>query len=279
MTTHDLIMGLGLAVCDVPAVRADGSCSCRLGAECPSSGKHPLGRKWLVSALARRARPTFRVPTTVRLAPATSYGLIPVPGSGVMVIDLDDPSVLPGLRMPETYTVRRASAPEGRGHYYLRVPDGLDELGVPRVFAGGEVRIAGSGHVVGPGCRHKSGDLYLGSGDAVATASEDLIAALWNLRPVRRDAEHGGREYVGEGERHAWLTGQARKMAGWGWDAERIEEGLRELNETMCQPPLAEGSMEPARMADWAVRNIPRDRRVSVRLGSGRGGARRGAGR
>ena len=49
-------------------------------------------------------------------------------------------------------------------------------------------------------------------------------------------------------------------MAGWGWDAERIVEELRVLNETMCIPPLTDRVAELDRMADWAVQNIAPDR-------------------
>lgn len=260
MTPSDVI-GLGFAVCEVATANADGLCSCRLRFDCNAPGKHPVGRDWLRLAVARRSRPTFRVPTGVRLAPATSYGLIPMPGSGLIVIDRDDPDVL--LPLPETFEVHRASAHERRGHYYYRLPAEIAEDDVPRAFAGGEVRVAASGHVVGSGCRHASGDLYEDNGADVAFATPELIDALRALPPVRRGAD-GSIEAV-MGSRHDWLVRQARKFAGWGWDVERIAEQLRDLNDEHCQPPLTEREAEFERMAAWAGKSIRPDAPIAVR--------------
>jgi hypothetical protein len=260
MTPLELIE-LGFAVCEVATPKPDGTCTCRLGHECPSPGKHPVGKAWLAGAVARRARGYRRLPAFVTLAPTTSYGLIPPPGSGLLVVDRDDPNVL--LPMPETFEVHRASADPRKGHYYYRLADSIAEADVPRAFAGGEVRVAGSGHVVGPGCRHVSGDTYEGNDLDVAYADRDLIDALTASKPVRRTADGG----VGpvEGSRHAFLVGQARKMAGWGWDLDRIAERLEELNATVCEPPLDERVAEVGRMAEWAAKNIAPDRGPTVR--------------
>jgi hypothetical protein len=256
------LVELGFAVCEVAPPLPDGTCSCRMRDQCPSPGKHAVGRAWMKSALGRRARwDGKRLPTDLRFAPAMSYGLIPVPGSGLIVIDRDDPSV--GLPMPPTFEVHRTSAPPGRGHYYFRLADDVGESEVPRAFAGGEVRVAASGHVVGPGCRHASGDLYEPNDTDVAIADRELIDALRASPPVRRGRD-GAVEAV-EGSRHAWLVGQARKLAGWGWEVERIEDELRELNETICTPPLLEREAEFGRMAAWAEANIPPDRAAIIK--------------
>ncbi len=265
MNGADLI-ALGFAACEVAHPNPDGSCSCRLRSECPSPGKHPVGRDWLRIAVARRSR-SARVPARVSMAPTMSYGLIPPPGSRLMVIDRDDPTVL--LPMPETFEVHRPSADPRKGHYYLILADGIDEAEVPRAFSGGEVRVAGSGHVVGPGCRHKAGDLYEPNGEPVGYADRDLIDALSALKPVRRGS--GGEIEAVEGSRHAWLVGQARKMAGWGWDFDRIADRLRDLNDEICLPPLTEREAEFGRMAEWAIRNIrPDGARITFRRHHGR---------
>ena len=258
MTPLELV-ALGFAVCEVAAPLPDGSCSCRLREECPSPGKHPVGRNWLKRALHERSNPRA-VAMRLRLVPTTSYGLVPPAGSGLIIIDRDAPDVL--LPLPETFEVHRASADPRKGHYYYRLADGIDEADVPRAFGGGEVRVAGSGHVVGPGCRHASGDLYEGNVADVGRADREVIDALAASPPVRRDA--GGAVEAVEGSRHAFLVGQARKMSGWGYDAERIEAELRELDETVCTPPLGEAA-EYGRMAEWAARNVAPDRPIVVR--------------
>lgn len=261
------LVSMGFAVCEVSRVLPDGSCSCRLGDECESAGKHPVGRGWLRSAVEGRRRRPDRVPAVARLAPATSYGLIPMPGSGLIVIDRDDPDVL--LPMPETFEVHRASADPRKGHYYFRLADGIAESDVPRSFSGGEVRVAASGHVVGPGCRHVSGDLYEPNGADVGIADRDLIDALSALRPVRRGAD--GEVEAVVGSRHDFLVRQARKLAGWSWGIDRIADELRTLNEELCQPPLSEKEGEFDRMAAWAATNIRPDVAVSVHRSRKRG--------
>lgn len=74
---------------------------------------------------------------------------------------------------------------------------------VPRSFAGVEVRVAGSGHVVGPGCRHVSGDLYESNGRDVErsttawspwTRSPNFNKSLIGTRGIREmlpDADLG----------------------------------------------------------------------------------------
>lgn len=270
MTPLELVAA-GFAVCPVATPREDGSCSCRLGDECPSPGKHPVGRGWKDEAIRQRSNPRA-VSMRLRNAPAISYGLIPVPGSGMLVIDRDDPTVL--LPVPETFEVHRASADPRRGHYYLRLADGISEDEVPRVFAGGEVRVAGSGHVVGPYCRHVSGDTYEPNGEPIATCDRELVDALAALPPLRTEGNPWDGGTVTEGERHAWLVGQARRLRGNGLDAEVIVDRLRELNDEYCFPPLSERVAEFDRMAEWAERNIAPDAPITVirgpRTASGR---------
>lgn len=247
----------GYAVLEVAAPSDDG-CACRLGADCPSPGKHPVGRFWQKRATTKPKHVTM----LTRLVPLRSYGLFPMPGSGVAVLDVDQPDDELMALIPETYEVRRASAPEGRGHYYLTLPDGYPEDAVTRAFRGGECRVGGSGYVVGPGCLHASGDEYVSNhADYLAVAPEALLSALSERPVVKRDEDttYGPVDHVSEGGRHPWLVGQARKMAGWGWSEDRIADALRELNETICVPPLSERAMEPGRMARWAKQEIAPD--------------------
>ncbi len=258
--TRDLV-ALGFAVCEVAPPLPDGTCSCRDRLDCRAPGKHPIGKAWLHTALVNRDRRPSWLPPCARLAPVSSYGLVPVPGSGMVVVDRDDPGVL--LPMPSTFEVHRASADPRRGHYYFRLADGIGENEVPRSFAGGEIRVAGSGHVVGPGCRHASGDLYAGNGADVGIADQELIDALNALRPVRRST--GGEVEAVLGSRHDWLVRQARKYRGWGWAADRILDELRERNATVCAPPLTPAEFaDVERAVEWAMKTITPDRAVVI---------------
>lgn len=253
------LVARGFAIVEVAHTLPDGTCTCRNGPDCRAPGKHPVGKDWLAKALAVRAGSNWRATAErrLRLVPRTSYGLVPPPGSGLMVIDRDADVPLP---MPATFEVHRTSAPAYRGHFYFGLADDIDESEVPRSFAGGEVRVGGSGHVVGPGCRHASGDTYEFNRDPIGIADRVLIDALVALPPVKLDAE-GAVEAV-EGSRHAWLVGQARKYAGWGWDEERIAEQLRTDNDEKCTPPLDEREGGFDRMATWAVTHVEPDAAV-----------------
>lgn len=264
MNGADLIT-LGFAPVAVHTVTDEGACTCFQRERCSSPGKHAVGRGWMKSALNRRARSSF-TPAFVRLAPQTSYGLIPPPGSGLIVIDRDDPDVL--LPMPQTFEVHRDSAPPRKGHYYFRLPRDIEENDVPRAFAGGEVRVCASGYVVGPGSRHPSGDLYAaGEYPTVEYADRELIDALRGLRPVRHNPD-GSVDAV-LGSRRTWLVGQARKLAGWGYAEDDIVDELRVLNETTCEPPLSEREFGDAiRAAHWAVVNVEPDPSFRIRRGA-----------
>jgi hypothetical protein len=44
-----------------------------------------------------------------------------------------------------------------------------------------------------------------------------------------------------------------------------VVEGLRELNETHCVPPLSDRAAEFERMAAWALANVRPDRGITIR--------------
>lgn len=251
---NDLV-ALGMAVVEVAAPVA-GGCSCRLRGDCPAVGKHPVGNAWLKRAIAnRRHRPDW-LPPCARYTPATSYGLVPLKGSGVVVIDRDDPSVR--LPMPDTFEVHRPSADPRKGHYYFVLDSGIAEDDVPRTFSGGEVRIAESGHVVGPGSRHASGDIYEANGLPVGTFDRELFDALKALPGVKRGA-NGAVEAV-LGSRRTWLASQARKFRGWDYAPEDIVDELRRLNEDVCSPPLTDREFaDVERAVGWAMKNVAPD--------------------
>ena len=256
LTSFADVIGLGFAVTEVFAARPDGTCSCRDGESCTSTGKHPTSKAFIARAVRERARPAFTIPAFVRLAPVTSYGVIPPKGSRLMIIDRDDDVPLP---LPPTFEVFRASAPAYKRHFYYRLADDIDEAEVPKAFAGGEIAVAESRFCVGPGCRHKSGDLYESNGVPVGIADRELIDALSALKVVRRSAR-GDVEAV-LGSRRAWLVTQARKFRGWSLDEAEIIERLEELNATVVEPPLTDREFaDVIRGVEWAVKNVAPDR-------------------
>jgi hypothetical protein len=254
----------GFAIWEVAHITRGGFCSCRLGTECPSAGKHPVGKAWLQKALAVRARPEWEkfADRTLRHVPRSrNYGLVPPPGSRLMVLDRDDDAIL--LPLPETLEVFRKSAPPGRRHFYLRLADDVSEEDVPRVFAGGEVRVGGSGHVVGPGSIHASGDTYETNDRPIGIANRDLIDALKALPPVRKTTAGG---IAVEGSRHDFLIKAARRLRGYGYETDDITDELAAMDEEYFDGSFEDdyGLDELARMADWAEKNIEPDVKINI---------------
>jgi hypothetical protein len=189
------------------------------------------------------------------------YGVLPPRGSRLLVVDFDRPDELSNFpALPPTLTVDTA-----RGfHLYAALPEGSEESGVPRSFGGGEVRVAGSGLVVGPYSRHPSGSLYTPrNGLEVRELSADFLAALLRSHEAKsgavmtaRGPEDAGWS-VGEPGRHDFLLSRARNLRGLGLSAERLREELRRLNTERCRPPKADKEVDL--IVDWVTVNITDD--------------------
>ncbi len=242
----------GFAIVEVYPPTPDGGCTCREGAGCGSPGKHGVGH-W--------SRDATRNPRRVRLLEyrrqggiQSNYGVLPQRDSRLLIIDNDVAEVRGQLPIPETLTVTRPSAPVGKGHWYLRLPEYTEEAGVPRAYAGGEIRIASSGFVVGPGSKHFSGDSLESNGLPIALATTELVEALRSLPPQRDGL------VAGEG-RHWTLVQEARKQRGWGKDLDDLLEALLEVNEGFAEP---KGADEVAAIAAWAVEHVDVDQLIYI---------------
>jgi putative DNA primase/helicase len=165
------LAGFGIVEAYAPA--AGGGCTCSAGRACDSPGKHPVGNGW-----QKRAT---RSPQTIaeRVGKRGQYGVIPWPGEGGLILDVDHPDLLP-VRLPPSLRVRRG--PE-RGHAYFELPHGFDPGTLPATTEWGEVRVEGaSRHVIGPWSRHASGDVYLPVGHPSEIA-EIPVVVLADLFP------------------------------------------------------------------------------------------------
>lgn len=106
----------------------NGVCSCHKGANCTSTGKHPMNSRWTTQSPEERlaaladARETYGTP---------NIGLVTGPESGVFVLDIDPDNdgdtKLEQLEaqyepLEETYTVKTGS---GGMHYYYKLPEGV----------------------------------------------------------------------------------------------------------------------------------------------------------
>jgi hypothetical protein len=258
----------GFAVSHVYGVRPDGTCRCPAGAACSAAsiGKHG-GTGWLEQAT--------RDPAVIRtrfLAVDPGYGLVPLAGSGRLVVDEDVPGSLEALGpLPATFIVRTGLKPDGRRgrHVYGILPPDIAEADIPYQWAGGEVRIAGNGQVIGPYCRHRSGVLYEPVNDApVAELPEAWVRAVIASGTQRHEAERvahgpddpGWRVTAG---RHVFLVGKARNLRGVRLTGGRLLDEITRLDRERCDPPLADepgrGMAELRKIAGWTEAHIADD--------------------
>jgi Bifunctional DNA primase/polymerase, N-terminal len=199
--------------------------------------------------------------------------VVPPAGSGLLIVDEDVPGALDALGpLPATLVVRTSvKTPDGsRGrHVYGRLPAGIAESEIPYKWAGGENRVAGNGHAIGPWSRHRSGVLYEPvNGLEAAELPEAWVRALIASGTRRSEAERtargpqdpGWRITVG---RHDFLKGKARHLRGVGLTGDRLLDELVRLDRERCDPPLADdpgrGLAELRRIAVWTEEKIADD--------------------
>jgi AAA domain/Bifunctional DNA primase/polymerase, N-terminal len=258
----------GYAIAQVYGVGVDGVCHCPRGATCDpkNAGKHG-GTGWLEQATID--------PDVIRtrfLAGDPGYGVVPLAGSRLVIVDEDRPGALETLGpLPHTLVVRtglKADGARGR-HVYGRLPDGIDESEVPYRWTGGEVRAAGNGQVIGPYSRHRSGVIY----EPLNGAMVDVLPEAWVRALIagarRQDAERtAARTRADPGwkittGRHPWLVGKARTLRGDGLTGERLFDELTRLDLERCDPPLTNtpgrGPDELREIVAWVMGKIDDD--------------------
>lgn len=220
--------------------------------------KEPIGLEWQrlatsdPDAIGEMLRP-----------PGRQFGVYPPPGSGLVVIDFDRLDIYERMAqlIPATLIVKTAKG----YHVYGRLPEGVDEADVPRTFEGGEVRIAGSGQVVGPFGKHPSGHIYepLNGTLEPHELPRALIDALWASHEAKTGAQRAARGpedpdwTVTEPGRHDFLLARARNLRGVGLSGERLAAEVHRLNRERCRPPKDEPEVRA--IVDWIEGHISDD--------------------
>lgn len=263
--------GYGIVLLPVPL---NGDCQCppksttrTNGGPCRSPGKHPLGQDWEHSAAHTKTEVNALV-TQSHLRVMRQFGIFPEPGSGLMVLDEDQAGMLRAICdeykiiVPPTFTVMTSVDPttgERKRHYYYRLPEGFDPKDVPKTWLGGEVRVEGSGQVVGPWSIHSSGAIYEPDPDSpaeIGTLPVEFILVMKKLVGERTRKQVVHTDLViqaGEG-RHEFLVQSGRHLWKGGMRGEELISRLQNLNETRCSPPYPEAEM--VRLADWLDKNL-----------------------
>jgi hypothetical protein len=164
----------GWPVLPLHTPRTDGSCSCRQGAACDHSGKHPRYHpRDLVNGLYAASTDVQQIRRWWRRWPEANIGIATGRASGLLVIDLDG---VTDYRFPLT---ARVSTAKGY-HTYLRHPDYPVRNRV-RLLPELDIR-ADRALVVAPPSRHASGHCYRWQPFAKPAAPPAWLLA--HLRPV-----------------------------------------------------------------------------------------------
>ncbi len=168
-------------------------CTCKLGADCRSTAKHPRDRAWAQAAPMTEAEIRDAWPTT-GFRSTSNVGLATGAASGCFIIDIDPDKggdeawakVLAdqGAEEPATYTVRTGS---GGQHLYFAMPQDFEVTNSPgalKAYGGIDVRGNGGQVVAPPSVTDKGGYSVVADVD-IAPAPEWLTAML---RPKERPA-------------------------------------------------------------------------------------------
>lgn len=220
--------------------------------------KNPIGERWQELGMSD--------PETIARVlhrERRQYGVFPPAGSRLLVIDFDVPAIFEQLSplIPPTLVVKTAKG----WHVYGRLPDGVEEADVPRTFEGGEIRIGGSGQVVGPFGMHPSGAVYTPENGTLKPVilPVELLDALKVSHAAKTGAQRAARGpddagwAVTEPGRHDFLLARGRNLRGLGLSGARLREELQRLNVERCSPPKDRAEVDA--LADWIEQRIGDD--------------------
>lgn len=215
-------------------------CSCPRGPACPSPAKHPVLGKWYEALGTREEARRW-------IGAGRNVGIATGPATGIMVVDLDDETAVShwGELAGDLETLEVQTS-KGR-HVYLTIPAGVEiRNSVRGDFPGYAIDVRGlNGLAVGPGSVHISGRIYKPDGfvDGLALAPGWLVERLAKRsEEPRARLEPGGT--VAEGGRNNMLISLAGTLRSRGLDDEALATMVRELNRTVCKPPLEELEVE-----------------------------------
>ena len=251
---------IGWNIIRVAGIRADGTCTCYLGAECSTPGKHPLDRNWQ----DRGTTDENVIASWFLTGDEPNIGLVFGAKSGAVDTEWDNAEA---KAVAEKFGLTKIATPtyeSSRGQHRLwkfdsRLPrKAVAKLGGLEVRIGGDKRGAQS---LLPPSRHSSGTIYKWlpglSPEEVGLASlpEEFLAAL-----IEAEGGGGGDTQIAltraapamsvvqrgldSGERHSGMVRLVSSEIMRMRDPHDPEEQqivltiIRSLNQTMCRPPL-----------------------------------------
>ncbi len=232
-------------------------CTCRYGAECKASGKHPVWR------LAPQGLKNASIDQAVVGAMFSGFGsrniaIATGSKSGFVVLDIDKRhggfEALAALEakhgvLPETLQFCTGG---GGIHYLFRHPGGVIPNSAGQISEGIDVRGDG-GYIVAPPSRHVSGGQYeIAEGCSLDTPLAD--APAWLLGLMRQGGGHSRnaarpniadlvRGQIPEGRRNTSIASIAGHLLAKRVDPRICLDLLLAFNDARCSPPLSAGEV------------------------------------
>jgi hypothetical protein len=246
------LAALGFKIQPGHGVGPNGECSCRLGAQCESIGKHPRP-----DDNGKAIEPTTDAETLRRHFTRWPFASVRIAtGNGLLGLDVDPrnggDASLAALEaehgpLPDTVTVQTGG---GGRHYYFGCDPGA-RIGHKAEIAPG-VELCHGHALTTPPSRHASGDMYRwAEGRApeqieLAEAPPWLVALAPPADARTRSAPIG--ERIPKGQRHTDLVSLAGSLRARGFDAEEIYQTLSTVNVRRCDPQYPD--VDVRRIAD-----------------------------
>ncbi len=176
----------GFSVLPVHYVKPDGSCSCSLGKDCPSPGKHPAPSRWKHYQTQRADEDTLTIWFDGRFKDH-NIGVVTGEISGnVFAVDVDVAEGKPGADTLDDLCMANDDLPQtleqitgsGGRHYLFKAPEGKTiATGANTLGDGVDTRGEGGFIVVAPS-NHKSGGSYVANAYDIEESPDWLVTML-----------------------------------------------------------------------------------------------------
>lgn len=240
----------GIPVFPLHWLKADGNCSCRLGAMCQAKGKHPRIKNWGDEATID----TGKITKWWNDTPLANIGIPMGEKSGLVALDVDtrhggDKSLEALVKeygeLPKTIT---ATTGGGGKHYVFKYTDDLALKNAVGFRDGLDVRTQGGLIVVAPST-HQSGNRYAWDAGLSPFECEAADMPSWLVDEIRKvgkkipekkklaDASKE-RKKITEGGRNTYLASLAGALRRKGMEEDGILAALRAENKSRLDPPL-----------------------------------------
>lgn len=258
----------GYAVFPLHTPDSAGHCSCRAGADCRSSGKHPRTPQGIKDATTDAAQ----IKSWWQKWPTANIGMAMGEVSGLVAIDIDprhggDASLCELVEQYEDLPGTLRAKTGGGGHHLLYAYPGVTFKNSSSLLGEGiDVKIDG-GYIVAAPSLHSSGQRYEWKGKSSVSPLPPWLLLLLTTEKTSTAGQHDSSSshtagtfnpdgpMIMEGGRNTRLFKIACALRGNGANEAEIFSELSAVNERRCVPPLSEDELKS--IASSAARYAP----------------------